>query len=54
MMIQQNKNFHHIVRHLYYIDTAVDGSDLYYYNTEGDRNSVVSQVSCRMDVSTSK
>ena len=25
-------------------------SELYCYNTEGDRNSVVSQVSCRKDV----
>ena len=28
------------------LDTAVE----LYYNTEGDRNSVVNQASCRMDV----
>ena len=33
-----------------YIDTAVEGSELYFYNTEGNRNSVVSQASCRMVV----
>ena len=32
------------------VDTAVEDSDLYCYNTEDDRNSVVSQVSCRLDV----
>ena len=30
------------------VDTAVEGSELYCYNTEGNRNSVVSQVSSRM------
>ena len=35
---------------LQYVDTAVEGSELYCYNREGDRNSVVSQASCRMDV----
>ena len=29
---------------------AVEGSELYCYNTEGERNSVVSQLTCRMDV----
>ena len=29
---------------------AVEYSVFYCYNTEGDRNSVVSQASCRMDV----
>ena len=29
---------------------VVEGSELYCYTTEGDRNSVVSQGSCRMDV----
>ena len=32
------------------IALIVKGSELYFYNTEGDRNSVVSQTSCRMDV----
>ena len=30
--------------------TGVEGRELYCYNTEGDRNSVASQESCRMDV----
>ena len=38
-----------LVWHLY-IDTAVEDGELYCYNTEGDRNSVVSQTSCRLDV----
>ena len=50
MMMSQSKNVHQLVWHLRYIDTAVEGSELYFYNTEGNRNSVVSQVSCRMDV----
>ena len=33
-----------------YVGTAVEGSELYCYNTEGDGNSVVSQASCRMNV----
>ena len=44
-MIPQNKNVRQLVWHLY-INTAVENSEIYYYNTEGDRNSVVSQVSC--------
>jgi hypothetical protein len=47
-MIPQNKN----VRHLKYVDTAVEGCELYFYNTVGYRNSVVSQASCRMDDAT--
>ena len=39
-MILQNKNVRQLV-HRY-------RSELYCYNTEGDRNSVVSQGSCRM------
>ena len=31
-------------------ETAVEGSELYCYNTEGDKNSVVSQASCRMEL----
>ena len=50
MMIPQSKNVHQLVWHFLYVDTAVEGSELYCYNTEGDRNLVVSQVSCRMDV----
>ena len=46
-MIAQNKNVHQLVWHLY-LDTAVEGSELYYYNTEGNRNSVLSQALCRM------
>ena len=30
--------------------TTVEDSELYCYNTEGDRNSFVSQASCRMGV----
>ena len=37
------------VWHLHYVDTAVEDSEVYCYNKEGDRNSVVSQASCRMD-----
>jgi hypothetical protein len=44
MMIPQNKNVLQLVWHLY-VDTAVEGSELYCYNTEGDRNSIVSQAS---------
>ena len=29
--------------------TLVEGSELYYYDTEDDKNSVVSQASCRMN-----
>ena len=50
MMIPQNKNVRQVVWHLLYVDTAVENSELYYYNSEGDRNSVVSPASCRMDV----
>ena len=44
------KNVHQLVWHLQYVDTAVEGSEFYCYNTEGDRNSVVSQTSCRINV----
>ena len=50
MMIPQNKNVGQLVWHLQYVDTAVEGSKLYYYNTKSDRNSIVSQASCRMHV----
>ena len=49
MMIPQNKNVRQHVWHLY-VDTAVEGRELYFYYTEGNRNSVVSQASYRMDV----
>ena len=49
-MIPQNKNLRQLVWHLWYRDTAVEGNQLYCYNTEDDRNSVISQASCRMDV----
>ena len=50
MMMSQSKNVLQLVWHLRYIDTAVEGSELYFYNTEGNRNSVVSQALCKMDV----
>jgi hypothetical protein len=50
MTIPQNKNVHQLVWHLYYVDIAVEGSELYSYSTDGDRHSVVSQASCGMDV----
>ena len=34
-----------------YYNTAVESSELYCYNAEGDRNSVVSQALSRLDVS---
>ena len=37
-----------LVGYLQYVDTVVEGIKLYCYNTEGDRSSIVSQVSCRM------
>ena len=46
----ENKDVHHLLGHLYCIDTAVEGNDVHCYNTEGNRNSVVSQASCKMDV----
>jgi hypothetical protein len=33
-----------------YVDTALKGSELYYYNAEGDITSVANQASFRMDV----
>ena len=47
MKIPQNKNVRQLV---WNVDTAIDGIELYCYNTEDYRNSVVSQESCRMDV----
>ena len=49
MMLPQNKNVRQPVWHLY-VDTAVEDSELYCYNIEGNRNSVVSQASSRMNV----
>ena len=50
MMVPQNKTVHQLVWHLYHVDTAVEGSELYCYNREDNRNSVLSQALCRMDV----
>jgi hypothetical protein len=50
MIIQVNKYVRQLLWHLLYVDTAVEGSELYFYNTEGDRNPVLSEASCRMDV----
>ena len=47
-MTPHNKNVCQLVWHLWYVYTAVQGSEICNYNTEGDRNSVVSEVSCRM------
>ena len=49
-MIPQNKIVRQLVWHLLYVDTAVEGNELYCYNTEGDRNSVVCQASCKIYV----
>ena len=43
-------NVHQLVWHLSYIDSAVEGSYLYSYTTEGNRNLQLSQVLCRIDV----
>ena len=43
-MIPQNKNVRQLVWHLKFVNTAVEGSELYYYNTEDDSNSVISQA----------
>ena len=48
--ISENKNVFQLVWCLQYVNTALVSTELYRYNTEGDRNSVVSQASCRMDV----
>ena len=42
--ILQNKNVRQLVWYMYYVDTAVEVSELYCYNTEGDGNSVVIQM----------
>ena len=47
-MVSQNKNVRQLVWHLY-VDTVVEASELYMHNTEGNRNSVVSQAPCRME-----
>ena len=49
-MILQNENVRQLVWDLQYIDTAIEGSELYCYNIEGDINSVANQASCRLDV----
>ena len=47
MIIPENKIVRQLVWHLY-VDTAVEDSELFCYNTEGIRNSVVIQVSYTM------
>ena len=42
MLKPQHKIVHHLVRNLQYVE-------LYYYNTVGDRSSVVSEASCKME-----
>ena len=49
-MIPQNKNVRQLVWHLSYVDNAVGSSELYCYNIDGDRNSIVNQASCRMNM----
>ena len=49
-MIPHNKYVRQLVWYFWYVDTAVEDSELCCYNTEGDRNSVVSQDSWRIDV----
>jgi hypothetical protein len=44
MMIPDNKNLRQLIWDLQYVDTAVDGSELYCCITEGDRNTVVPRV----------
>ena len=41
-------NVRQLVCHLLYIDSTVEDNELCCYNTEGDRNSVVSQASWKM------
>ena len=50
MIIPQNKNVRQLSCHLQYVDTALEGCELYFYNIEGDGNSVVSQAWCSMDL----
>ena len=49
MMIPKNKNVCQLLWHLY-VDTAIQGSKTYCYNTEVYTHSVVSLASLRMDV----
>ena len=44
-MILKNRNVH------LYVETEIEDSEFYCYNTKEDRSSVVSQASCKMDVS---
>ena len=44
-MVSQNKNVRQLVWHLKYVDSGVEGSEFYCYNTEGGINSIVSQAS---------
>ena len=45
-----NKIMPQLVWHFSYVDTAVEGSEIYCYDKESDRNSVVSQALCRINV----
>jgi len=47
MMIPQMRQ---LVWQLQYVATAMENIEPYCYNKKGDRNPIVSQVSCRMDV----
>jgi hypothetical protein len=49
MMVPQNNNVWQLLWYLY-IDSTGEGSELYCYNTEGNRNSDLGQASCRMDM----
>ena len=50
MIITKNKNVRQLVCQLQYVETAVEGYELYYYNTEDDIYPVVSQAFCEIDV----
>ena len=54
MIKPQNKNVCQLIWHLWYVHTIVEVSELYCYNREGNRNSVVrfSRVflSCKANV----
>ena len=49
-MIPKNKNVRQLVWDFQYAGIAVKDRELYCYSTDGNRNSVVSQASCRMAV----
>ena len=53
-LIPQNKNVCQLVWHLLHVCIAREDSGLHCHNKEGDRNSAISQASCRMDVTRRK